>query len=46
MKKKKRKKIKVRKEWTRSPVEKVHSTKKGKKGYKRNKTVDEEDITG
>lgn len=31
----KNKKVKLRREWTRSPVQKVHSTKKGKKGYSR-----------
>lgn len=28
---------KVRHQWERSPVEKPHSTKKGEKGYNRNK---------
>jgi hypothetical protein len=27
--------IRVRREWTRSPSQKPHSTKKGKKGYRR-----------
>lgn len=31
----KNKTIKPRRAWSRNPVEKVHSTKKGKKGYSR-----------
>ncbi|MFH1423223.1 MAG: hypothetical protein ABIH42_11000 [Planctomycetota bacterium] len=34
-KKQKRAELTIRKEWLRSPVEKKHSTKKGKKGYNR-----------
>ena len=30
-------KIKFRKEWRMNPVERIHSTKKGDKGYDRNK---------
>lgn len=37
MKIKKKCKKKIRRTWTRCPVEKVHSTEKGKKGYKRKK---------
>lgn len=33
---------KVRHTWKRSPVEKPHSTKKGKKGYNRNQSKEEE----
>jgi hypothetical protein len=33
--KRKAAKIRVRREWVRSPVQKPHSTKKGEKGYKR-----------
>lgn len=45
MKKPKKRKIKTRVVWTRSPIQKPHSTKLGKKGYNRkdkNKTEDED----
>ena len=32
---KKKKKVKMRREWSRCPVQKPHSSKKGKKGYSR-----------
>jgi hypothetical protein len=39
-------KIRVRREWARTPSQKPHSTKKGKKGYKRTRlkanTLEEE----
>jgi len=31
-------KIKIRKQWSINPATKVHSSKKGKKGYKRSET--------
>lgn len=31
----KTKKVKLRRAWSRNPIQKVHSSKKGKKGYSR-----------
>lgn len=33
---------KYRRTWTRDPIERIHSTKKGKRGYDRNKRKEED----